>query len=109
MIYLKRIFFIISCIVFSFLVWNFWNTHASINQNNIKINSFVHKIYDIKNNSNIQLNNILNDLIFLNINLLRNLSGSLNTLKNSDFLNKKYLVIDFTIIKNFFYEITSKT
>ncbi|WP_172599020.1 hypothetical protein [Buchnera aphidicola] len=53
MIYLKRIFFIISCVVFSFFVWNFWNTHASINQNNVKINSFVHKIYDIKNNNNI--------------------------------------------------------
>ncbi len=53
MIYLKRIFFIISCVFFSFLIWNFWNTHAFINQNNLKINNLMHKIYDITNVSNI--------------------------------------------------------
>ncbi|VFP83464.1 membrane protein insertase YidC [Buchnera aphidicola] len=97
MIYFKRIFFIISCVLFSFLVWNFWNTHFSINQNNLKVNNSIHKIYNINDNNKDQLINIKNNFISSNINLLD------SNIQYTSFLNHyRYLKISslFTLFQN---------
>ncbi|VFP80935.1 Membrane protein insertase YidC [Buchnera aphidicola (Cinara kochiana kochiana)] len=97
MIYFKRIFFIISCVLFSFLIWNFWNTHFSINQNNLKVNNFIHNISNINDNYNNQFTDTQNNFLSLNIKLLNRNNKYINILQYYRYVKISSLL---TILQN---------